>query len=86
MKARTFALAGVGAFALAGTASAALIGQKLMDIDIPEGVLIALIRRDGEHLVPRGQTELRSGDRLTIVGDPQGIADVAARYGSSGGS
>ncbi len=67
-------------------ASSALIGQKLMDIDIPEGVLIALIRRDGEHLVPRGQTELRSGDRLTIVGDPEGIAEVANRYGGTDGS
>jgi Trk K+ transport system NAD-binding subunit len=57
-----------------------------MDVDIPEGVLIALIRRDGEHLVPRGQTELRSGDRLTIVGDPEGIAEVANRYGGTGGS
>ncbi|MEE9208637.1 MAG: amino acid permease [Gemmatimonadota bacterium] len=66
--------------------SEALIGRKLMDLDIPEGVLIALIRREGQHLIPRGQTELQSGDRLTIVGDPEGIGDMAARYGESGGS
>ncbi|MEN8143457.1 MAG: amino acid permease [Gemmatimonadota bacterium] len=71
---------------VAGKGSESLIGKKLMDVDIPEGVLVALIRRHGEHLVPRGQTELRAGDRLTIVGDPVGIASVARQYGGPGGS
>ncbi len=48
---------------------------------MPEGSLVALIRRQGEVLVPRGRTVLQEGDRLTIIGEPMGLATLAERYG-----
>ena len=57
-----------------------MIGKALNELSMPEGTLVALIRRYGETLVPRGRTVLRDGDRLTIIGSPGGISAVAARY------
>ena len=52
-----------------GARSAALIGHALRDLSMPEGSLIALIRRDGASIIPRGSTVLQAGDRLTLLGD-----------------
>ena len=63
-------------------ASSALIGGPLSEIDLPKGSLIALIHRGLAILVPQGDTILREGDRLSIVGDPEAIREIGARYGS----
>jgi len=63
-------------------ASSALIGRPLSEIDLPHGSLIALIHRGLAILVPRGDTILREGDRLSIVGDPEAIREIGVRYGS----
>lgn len=57
-----------------------LIGRALNELKMPEGSLIALIRRYGETLVPTGRTVLREGDRLTIIGSPGSIGAIADRY------
>lgn len=48
--------------------AAAWIGKALRELELPEGVLVALVRRQGRFLVPRGGTVLEAGDRLTILG------------------
>ena len=60
-----------------------LIGRSLNEVRMPEGTLIALIRRHGETLVPRGPTVLREGDRLTVIGAAAGIRRVANQYTES---
>lgn len=65
-----------------GTPSEALIGRALKEIRMPEGSLIALIHRSGETLVPRGATVLRERDRLTVIGGPEGLSEVAGLYGA----
>jgi len=57
-----------------------LIGRSLREIELPEGVLIALIHRDGELTVPRGRTVLRDGDRLTVIGGAKEIHALRERY------
>jgi hypothetical protein len=64
-----------------GTPSESLIGSALKDLRMPEGSLIALIRRRGETLVPRGGTVLREWDRLTILGEPAGLIELEKTYG-----
>ncbi len=64
-----------------GTPSESLIGSPLKDLHMPEGSLVALIRRRGETLVPRGGTVLREWDRLTILGEPAGLAELSRTYG-----
>ena len=63
-----------------GTPSATLIGQALKDILLPEGTLIALVRRGPEVIIPRGATVLESGDRLTIIGEPAGLDALGGRF------
>ena len=57
-----------------------LIGKRVRELDLPEGCLIAMIHRDGESLVPRGDTTLERRDRLTFIGDPPGIRKIFLRY------
>jgi amino acid transporter/mannitol/fructose-specific phosphotransferase system IIA component (Ntr-type) len=60
----------------------ALIGKQLRDLALPDGVLVALIRRDGQILVPRGRSELRENDRLTILGEPGDIERLHSEFSS----
>ena len=62
------------------TKSEQLIGRALQDIDMPEGSLVALIRRSGNIIVPRGRTRLEAGDRLTIIGEADGITALLEQY------
>jgi amino acid transporter/mannitol/fructose-specific phosphotransferase system IIA component (Ntr-type) len=63
-------------------ASSVLIDRPLREINLPQGSLIALIHRGPAILVPQGDTILREGDRLSIVGDPEAIREIGTRYGS----
>jgi uncharacterized transporter YbjL len=62
------------------TPSATLIGRALKDIVLPEGTLIALVRRGPEVVIPRGATVLERGDRLTIIGEPAGLKALGERF------
>lgn len=68
-----------------GTKTEPLIGRALKELSMPEGSLIALIRRYGDVIVPRGRTVLREGDRLTIIGEPRGLRELAERYSDTRG-
>ena len=57
-----------------------LVGRSLGEIKMPEGSLVALIRRKGVTLIPRGNTVLLEGDRLTIIGDAFGIKQLKDEY------
>jgi len=46
---------------------------------IPQGVLIAVIDRDGETFVPHGDTVLEAGDRVTILGDENDVETAIKR-------
>ena len=41
-------------------------GKKIMDLDLPKGILIAVIQRGKDTIVPRGDVEIRTGDRLIL--------------------
>lgn len=63
--------------------SAELAGQLLLDNHIPEGCLVAILTRGGISFVPDGKIRLQVGDRLTIIGDQKGLAQMRKRYGRS---
>lgn len=44
------------------------VDQRLRDLNFPGDTLVALVRRGGRSLIPHGDTTLRNGDRITIVG------------------
>ena len=59
-----------------GAASAAMIGRRMRDLGFPEGCLVAIIRREGETIVPTGGTVVQEGDWLTVIGNDKGIREL----------
>jgi Kef-type K+ transport system membrane component KefB/Trk K+ transport system NAD-binding subunit len=53
--------------------NSAHVSHTLRDLRLPGDVLIVAMRREGELLVPHGNTRLEIGDRLTLVGSPDSI-------------
>lgn len=43
-------------------------GHKISEIQLPHGLLIALIKRDGKSVIPYGGTTLCAGDELVLSG------------------
>jgi len=64
----------------AKTGTSELIGMSLKEMKIPSGNLIAVIRRKDGNIIPRGDTILEEGDRLTILGDPEFLNITRAKY------
>ena len=54
-------------------------GRALADIWLPDGCLVAVVRRDEEVIVPHGSTVLREGDWVTIIGSPKGMHELRDR-------
>jgi Trk K+ transport system NAD-binding subunit len=42
-----------------------------------------MIRRSDELVIPRGDTALLDGDRITVIGRPEGIRTLRDRYGGT---
>ena len=42
-----------------------------MDAKIPDDVLIVMVRRGKEIIIPNGGTRLKAGDVLFLTGDPE---------------
>ena len=57
-----------------------LVGHPLRDITLPDGVLIAMIRRGNHVYVPDGATFLEAGDSLTFIGDAAGLQALHDRF------
>ena len=45
-------------------------GQLVKDLKLPSGMIIAMIKRGRENIVPKGDTALTAGDRLLIGAEP----------------
>ena len=44
-------------------------GRKVLELDLPESALIALIRRNGKYITPNGSTTINANDILIVVAD-----------------
>ena len=64
----------------AGVPAGELIGQTIAEYSWPDEVLVSLINRGGRIFPPRGSTQLRAHDRLTLIGSTEGIAEVRERF------
>jgi amino acid transporter/mannitol/fructose-specific phosphotransferase system IIA component (Ntr-type) len=63
-----------------GTPAEELIGKAMKELRMPAGTLVGMINRGYDIVVPRGETVLEESDRLTIIGEPGGLAEVRRRY------
>jgi cell volume regulation protein A len=47
------------------------INRQVVDLEIPKDILIVLVHRQDEYIVPNGSTELLEGDKLFLVSKDQ---------------
>ncbi|MCH2175106.1 MAG: amino acid permease [Lentisphaeria bacterium] len=50
------------------------IDKQIKDLRLPEGCLIAMIQRDFNVVIPKGNTVLQEGDRFMVIGEPLALA------------
>ena len=54
-----------------------IVGKKLMEIKLPENVLVGAIVREGKVIIPDGNTIIQIGDKLTLLGEKDDVSDAA---------
>lgn len=58
-------------------------GKKLMDLALPQKVLVAYVLHLGKMLVPRGGTEMTPGDTVAFILQKSSIPDLERVFGGS---
>jgi trk system potassium uptake protein TrkA len=53
-----------------------LLNTSLQDLDLPEGVRISAIQRDGHIILPEQDTLLRAGDRVIVFTPREAASEV----------
>lgn len=57
-------------------------GRSVIDVGLPPGALVALVERDGEHIVPQGGTVLLNGDDALVMLPPGEEGAVRSALGA----
>lgn len=55
-------------------------GVRLVELGLPPGVLVVLLRRGDTTVMPQGGTELQAGDELLVFAERDTYADALARF------
>src|SRR5690606_810109 len=61
---------------------AALPGKSIVDLKLPAGALIVLVRRGRRNIVPSGATVLEVGDEVLILAEPDCLDSIRERFGA----
>ena len=56
--------------------NATLIGKKIHEIQMPEKCRVALVCRDNSYVFPEPDLELKSGDKVLVLGDAPSVAQT----------
>jgi trk system potassium uptake protein len=59
-------------------------GQRVGDLEMPEGSLLISVLREGSGFVPNSDTVLQAGDEILAVLDPTVEEDLTAYFGPDG--
>ena len=60
-----------------------LVGKKIRQLDFDENMRIGLIDRMGETLIPRGNTEIKAGDRIVMFILTEAVEGIEKMFHSS---
>ena len=61
------------------------LGTPLKDLRLKQGILVAMISRNGRIIIPEGSTTIEAGDTIFLVSRDEGILDVNDIYDESFG-
>ncbi len=70
----------------AAGAPGAFADKRLKELDLPGNLLVALVRRGDRTIVPDGNTMLRPGDRITVIGTPGEVNELCGPASDGGSS
>ena len=56
--------------------TSSMIGKEIKDVKLPGDSLVAILERDGKLVIPHGDTIIREGDKLSIIGEIEAIDRV----------
>lgn len=55
------------------SANAAVCGKTIIDLCLPQDVLVVLIEREGKTMIPRGSTQLQKSDKLHVLAEEKSL-------------
>lgn len=64
---------------LAVPRGSSLDGRSIVELGLPRGALVVLVRRGDESIVPNGGTILEADDRLVMLADDEALASMQSR-------
>jgi len=62
----------------------ALHGALLRELRLPPDTLVLAVHRDGQAIVTHGYTQLRLGDKVTVMGSPESLREVELKFAAAG--
>jgi len=65
------------------TAGSPACGKRILEVGLPDSVLLVLIQRGEDLFLPRGDIMLLEGDRVLVASDSAGIAIVRSLFNQS---
>ena len=57
------------------------INRSIASLKLPDDILVALVYRDGERIIPTGRTVFEAGDRVIVIGEPEHISQLRSDLG-----
>lgn len=60
--------------------TSSLVGTPLRDAELPRGVIVGAIVRDGEVVIPRGDTVVRTGDRVVLFAAAEAVKKIEKMF------
>ena len=57
-----------------------LVGRPLREIDLPDGLRVGAILRDGEVRIPNGETEIKAHDRVVLFATAENVHEVEQMF------
>lgn len=55
-------------------------GKTLKDVDLPHGVLLGMLSRNGKTMIPHGNTVIETGDIATVIGQRAQIEGIQGLF------
>lgn len=55
-----------------------MIGKKIREIELPGESLVTIIKRNGRVMIAHGNMNVKKGDQLSIIGEPQDLNKIKA--------
>ena len=53
------------------------VGKKIVELGFPKNAIIAMIKRDGTYIIPKGLTKIETQDTLIVLADrPEAFDEV----------